>query len=272
MYLVFDIGGTNMRVAVSADGKTLAGSQIVPTPKNFSQGIQTLKQIADKLSDNEQITNIAGGVAGPLDRNKSMLVRSPHLGGWMQKPLKEELENLFGCPVTLENDTVMGGIGEATKGAGTGEGIVAYLAIGTGVGGARIVDGKLDRNALGFEPGHQIIKADGNQCACGGKGHLEAYVGGLYIEKMNHLKGEEINDPQIWDQVARNLAYGLTNIAVLWSPDMIILGGSVTQSIPLLKVQKYFGQFLTIFPQAPQVVKATLGDDAGLYGALTFLK
>lgn len=271
MYLVFDIGGTNMRVAVSADGQEITQSKIVPTPKDFEQGIQTLKQVSDELSGGEKITGIAGGIAGPLDKEKTMLVASPHISGWIQKPLKLELEKTFGCEVKLENDADLGGLGEATKGAGVGKNIVTFLTISTGVGGVRIVNGKIDENVLGFEPGHQIIVPDGNPCNCGGKGHLEAYVGGFYLEKKYQQKPEDIKDPQIWDEVAKYLSIGLNNTIVHWSPDIVVLGGSVMKSLSLDMVTTHLKNELKIFPQAPQIVLATLGHDAGLYGALHLL-
>lgn len=272
MHLVFDIGGTNMRVAVSADGEGILQSKIVSTPEDFNQGIQTLKQIADELSEGEKITGVAGGIAGPLDQEKIGLAKSPHIPGWVGKPLRPELEKLFNCQVILENDTSVGGIGEATKGAGAGKKVVAYLALGTGVGGKRIVNGKISDDSFNFEPGHQIIKPEGEICNCGGYGHLEVYVGGAYFPKIYHQNGEEINNSKIWDEIAKNLAIGLTNTVVLWNPDIIVLGGSVSQSTPLEKVQAYLNEFVKIYPQVPQVVKGTLGDDAGLYGALQLLK
>ncbi len=178
MYLLFDIGGTNMRVAVSSDGKEILHSKIIPTPKDCEQGIQAFKQIAEELGKGEKITGIAGGIAGPLDGDKTMLLASPHISGWIQKPLKNELEKIFGCKVILENDTTTGGIGETVKGAGKGYSVVAYIAIGTGIGGKRVVDGKIYKDSFNFEPGHQIIVPDGNLCKCGGKGHLESYVSG----------------------------------------------------------------------------------------------
>ncbi len=272
MYFIFDIGGTNLRVGISSDKKTLDKTKVLPTPESFEQGIQILKQSADELSKEEKIIGTAGGIAGPLDKEKTMLAASSHVKGWVQKPLKEELEKTFNCPVSLENDTAIEGLGEANFGAGKDKEIIAYITIGTGVGGMRIVNGSIDKNALGFEPGHQIIIPDGNLCACGGKGHLEAYVAGSYLEKIYGQKGKDIKDPAIWDQIARYLAIGLTNTAVHWSPEIIILGGSVSKSLPLEKVKAYLKEFLTVFPQAPEVTLATLGHDAGLYGALELLK
>lgn len=271
MYFVFDIGGTNMRVAVSADGETITKSKILPTSQDFEQGIQTLKQAANELSGGEKITGVAGGVAIILDKNKTMAVRSTHLKDWINKPLKATLERLFEAPAHIENDSHIAGLGEATHGAGVGKNIVAFINIGTGIGGVRIVNGKIDQNASGFEPGHQIIVVDGEPCDCGGVGHFESYVAGRYLEKMYHQKGENITDPAVWDKVSRYLAIALNNTVVHWSPNIIVLGGSVSKSIPLEKTLTYLKVYLTIFPELPQIVKATLGQDAGLYGALHLL-
>ncbi len=263
MYLVFDIGGTNTRLAASSDGKTLGDVKSISTPKDFDQGITIIKKTADELTGGEKIESVAGGVAGPLDKNKTMLVSSPHIGGWVNKPFKKELEKVFNAKVYLENDASLAALGEAIFGAGQGKKIVAYLTISTGVGGGRVVNGKIDDKALGFEPGHQIIIPDGNPCNCGGKGHLEAYIGGAYRKGDFSLEN--------WDEIAKYLAIGLNNVAVFWSPDIIVLGGSVMQSIKLDKLKAYLKEVLTIFPNQPEITLSKLGYSAGLYGAMEYL-
>lgn len=270
MYLEFDIGGSNIRIGISADGQNIT-SKVFPLDPNFEQGMKIFKQAAAELSGGEKIQAAAGGIAGPLDKEKTMLSASPNIPGWVNRPLKDRLQEIFNCPVILENDSALVSLGEATKGPGANHKIVACLALGTGVGGARIVNGKIDESSLGFEPGHQIIVIDGDKCNCGGKGHLEAYIGGNYIQRKYNQKAEDIKDPAIWDEVTKYLANGLNNAAVYWSPGIIILAGSVTQSVPLEKVNRYFRQFCTIFPSPPEVVKGTLGDNAGLYGALALI-
>lgn len=271
MYLLFDIGGTNMRLAVSSDGKTLANTKTVPTPQDFKQGLQDFKNIADELSRGEKIETVAGGIAGPLDKNKTMLVTSPHIGGWVNKSLTDELKYIFKVDVKLENDADIAALGEATSGAGVGKKIVGYLTVSTGVGGGRVVNGKIDQNTLGFEPGHQIIFPDGDPCNCGGKGHLESYVSGTAIERIYGKAGQDLDDPKAWDKVAKNLAIGLNNVSVFWSPDVIILGGSVMKSISLESIRSYLKKYVTIFPAPPEVEIAKLGDPAGLYGALALV-
>lgn len=272
MFLLFDIGGTNMRVAVSNDGQNITASKIIAKPEDFSDGIAALKEVAEELSKNTKFDGIAGGIAGVLDKEKTQLIQSSHIMEWVGNPLKQELEKVFGCKALLENDADIEGLGEATRGAGKGNRIVAHITLGTGVGGVRIIDGKIDQNSLGFEPGHQIIVPDGDPCNCGGEGHLEVYVAGSYVEQTYGQKGEHITDPKVWERISRYLAIGLVNTAVHWSPDVITLGGNAVLSVPLEQVQAYFNELLTIFPTAPQILKSTLNDDAGLYGALELLK
>lgn len=271
MYLLFDIGGTNMRFAVSRDGKKLDESRIVDTPKDFNDGVLCFQKLAKELSGGEKITAVAGGIAGPLDKEKTKLINSPNIGGWSNKPLKAELEKVIGAPVYVENDTVLFGLGEANFGNIKDYSIAAYITIGTGVGGARIVDCSVDRSALGFELGHQVIKFEGLPCPCGGFGHLEAYVSGGSIERRYGKKAYEIDDPRIWDSLSRELAYGLNNTIVTWSPDVIVLGGSVMQKYPMDRIRFHLDDILTIFPEAPPLKEASLGDLGGLYGGMILL-
>lgn len=261
-----------MRMAVSADGKSIQASKIVPTPSDFEQGIRILKQTALELSGGEKIIGVAGGIAGTLNQGKSMLTSSPHIKGWIMKPFKSELEKIFGCEVILENDACLAGLGEAVKGSGAGKKIVAYITIGTGVGGARIVEGSIDKNILGFEPGHQVIIPDGNLCNCGGNGHLETYVGGFYIERDYGQKAQDLKDEEVWDKIAKYLSIGINNVIVHWSPDIVVLGGSVMKTLPVDKVKTGLLKELRIFPQIPEIAPAALGDDAGLCGALALFK
>ena len=150
--------------------------------------------------------------------------------------------------------------------------IVAFFNIGTGIGGIRIVNGKMDHGYLTFEPGHQIIVADGKPCDCGGFGHFESYVGGSGIEKIYHQWGENITDPAIWDEISRYLAMALNNTIVHWSPDIVVLGGSVVKSIPIGNTKKHLSNMLKALAGIPDIVPAKLGNDSGLYGALELLK
>ncbi|MDO8619296.1 MAG: ROK family protein [Candidatus Daviesbacteria bacterium] len=271
MYLVFDIGGTNTRIATSQDGQALGNQKTFFTPQDFEEGIELFQKTALELTKGERISVAAGAVRSPLNKNKSFFVNNSILPNWINQPLKERLQQSLSTSVFLENDAALAGLGEASFGAGKGYKIVAYITVSTGVGGARIVDGKVDTNSLGFEPGHQIIVMDGELCGCGGKGHLEGYISGSAIEKKFGQKPEDIKDPVVWDEVIKTLAVGLNNTIVHWSPDIIILGGGVTNSLPIEKVEEALKKTVTVFTKVPDIKKASLGDDSGLLGALKYI-
>src|SRR3989344_5345381 len=176
MHILFDIGGTKMRVAASRDGRGLDEVRVEKTiPYDFEEGMRVFESLVTDVAGGESITHVVGGIAGALNREKTHLVNSPNIGGWVHKPLKEVLETRFKAKVFLENDTALVGLGEAVHGAGKGFSIVAYITVSTGVGGVRVVDGAIDKNIFGFEPGHHIIDmgADMTCLGCNTKGDLE---------------------------------------------------------------------------------------------------
>ena len=269
MFLVFDIGGSKIRLALAEDGEKLGEIKIIETPQNFKEGVGLLTKATLEIAQGIKINKISGGIAGVLDNEHTKLINSGNLSDWVQKSLKLELENTLQAPVYLENDAALGGLGEAHRGAGRNKKIVAYVTIGTGVGGVRIVDGKIDEKSMGFEPGHQIINFDNE-----GPRYLENYISGSALKKKYGKKPEDINNLEIWDEAARYLAYGLNNTILHWSPDIVVLGGSMVKStgIPLEKIRTYLRSSLNIFPYIPQVEKSTLGDTSTLEGALVYLK
>jgi predicted NBD/HSP70 family sugar kinase len=266
MFIVFDIGGTNTRVASSEDGKTLSTPIIYSTPQDFSQGIDLLVENAQKLAGNTAITAVAGGAPGPMDKGHTQILKAPNMPSWNNQPLQKELEQRLSAPVRLENDTAMWGLGEATTGAE--EDIVVYMTVSTGVGGTRIVHGHIDTSAYGFEPGHQTIDPNGPVCGCGGKGHLEAFIGGSAMEKRYGKPPKELRDPELWENTAQTLAVGLLNVSVFWSPNTIILGGSMMKDIPVDRVQFHMQSLNHILPELPTIRRSQLGDMGGLMGAL----
>lgn len=267
MYFLFDIGGTNMRIAVSKDGKHIGEPKKIPTPQDFNEGVRQIAVIAAELSEGGKIESAAGGIAGPLNRQKTTLANSPNLPGWVGKPLAEELSRAIGAPVYVENDTALVGLGEAVAGAARGHAIAAYITVSTGVGGVRIVDGAIDRSAMGFEMGHQIIDANGKT--------LEDRISGSAFEKRYGKKPYEVTAADAWEEAARVLAVGLHNTMVYWSPDIIVLGGPMiigNPAIPLERAREHLRNMMRIFPVFAEIKKAELGDTGGLHGALELLR
>lgn len=264
MYLLFDIGGTHTRFALSHDHQSISEVKIIDTPKNYFDVINTYKIVVTDLIKGEKITGMCGGVPGVLDDQKGVLVSAPHLPDWIQKPFKDEFQRALEAPLFLENDAALAGLGEAVYGAGQGKSIVAYLTVSTGVGGVRVVDGKIDKSAYNFEPGHQIVDLENML-------QLEDLISGTALGNRYHQKPEEITDEQVWNEVAKHLAVGLHNTTVYWSPHIIVLGGSVSKSLPIEKAQEYFKEYAKLYPALPEVQKSKLIDISGLYGALASL-
>ncbi len=281
MYLVFDIGGTKMRLAVSPDGANLSQPVVMQTPDTFEEGMKRFEEMCNSVAQGITIKKVAGGMTGVFSRRRHELLMSPHLPKWSGNPVKHRLEQITGAEVHFENDTAMVGLGEALLGAGRGYDIVAYITISTGVGGSRIVNGKIDASTMNFEPGHQIIDADGSMMPEArafedGKslGHWESMISGTALEMRYNMHPSKIVDEKVWEQQARLVAYGLNNVIVHWSPDVVVLGGGMMKS-PGLRVdgiKKHLDTTLKIYPVRPDLKKAELGDFGGLYGALKYLQ
>lgn len=244
MYLLFDIGGTHTRIAKS-DGENILDYAVVSTPQDFNEAILLLKQNAKQIVNGQNIDKACGGIACTLNGDKSVCTVAANLPGWSGKSIKSRFEEALGAPVYLQNDAALGALGEATFGAGKNYKRVGFLTIGTGVGGALIVDGKLDEESAGFEPGHNIF-IEGKE--------LEDLISGPAI------KGKYGNSPN-WDEICKYLEIGLKSLLEKWSPDVFILGGGVLDSLPMDKIDIGI-----------PIVKASLKDKSGLYGALWYLK
>ena len=271
MYLVFDTGGTKMRLAFSPDGTSLNDPVIFETPRQFTDAMSKVEEIVPKLTAGAKLKGVAGGMPGAMNQDRSVVLNSPNLPGWSNKPLKKELERITKSKVHIENDTAMVGLGEVDRGAGCGFGIAVYLTVSTGVGGTRIVDGRIDRSTYGFEPGWQIINMNGFEAGAEDSPYLEKIISGSAMEKKFGKSPKDIDNPDVWDMEAKRLAYGLNNVVVMWSPQCIVIGGSMMKDIPLDKTQQYLKEVHHIFPSLPEIRLAQLGDLGGLYGALAYL-
>ena len=275
MYIVFDIGGTKTRVARSADLVTLDAIQKFETPSSYREGMLMLQDVIDTLSDKKKISSIAGGIRGPLNHEKTGIVSESKLFDWVGRSIVGDLKQQYGCAVFLENDTAVVGLGEVIFGAGKGHPIVAYHTVSTGVGGARFVHGQIDMVSVGFEPGHQILDVDQTVLGRTVLPTLENLVSGSALEKRRGVKPYEISqDDHVWEELAEFLAYGLKNTIVYWSPDAIVLGGSMIVGDPRIRladIQKATENALSGLMPCPPILDATLKDDGGLYGAMALI-
>ena len=260
---------------MSEDLETFADVESFKTPAKFEEGIEKITAAISKLTD-KKITAIAGGLRGRLTEDKTGIENDVILTKWAGKNVVKKLKQFADVPVFIENDTAIAGVGEAVFGAGRGSEIVAYHTISTGVGGVKIEDGEIDHASSGFEPGHQILDIDRTVLGEDITPTLENLVSGTAVGERFGVKAYEIPQSDIvWDELAEYLAQGLRNTILYWSPDVIVLGGSMIVGDPAISVdaiRKYTVEVIDGFVETPLIAKAELGDHAGLFGAMAILK
>ena len=270
--IVFDIGGTKTRVAISTDGEQLGAVESFHTPAEPKKGIAQILVVAETLLAGAAPTAFAGGIRGVLNEENTGIEHDEILSGWVGFNVVAALQKAFAVPVVLENDAALAGLGEAVYGAGQGIDILVYHTISTGVGGVRIHDGVIDASSAGFEPGHQVLDIDRTILGEDIVPTLENLVSGAALEARLGIKPYDIpQEDVIWDELAGYLAQGLRNTVLYWSPEAIVLGGSMMigdPKIPLEAVRKATVAVLDSFVPCPFITTAKLGDEAGLYGAL----
>jgi predicted NBD/HSP70 family sugar kinase len=274
MDFVFDAGGTNIRFGASHNGRTLLRTTLLPVPKSYKAALSTFQDAAKEMCGEKRITRICGGVAGPLHPKKTHLMQSTHLPTWARQPLKHDLERIFRCPVCLENDCALVALGEATQRAMKRYSIVAYIGIGTGIGGARIVDGMIDSHVVGFEPGHHIMHLSATTRAHPSPhaGDWETLVSGSAIFARYGVQAHAITKQAVWKEMASLVAVGLVNVTMFWSPEVMILGGSLMKRLPLALIRREYAARQKVVPLLPAIRRARLGDFGGLIGALRLLQ
>jgi glucokinase len=273
-YVLFDIGGTTTRVTVSEDLKSFEKPIRFTTPMNFKEGIEKIVEAVGKLTDKD-IRGAAGAVRGMLSEDRGMIAHDLVLERWVEEPLKETLAKKLNTKVIIENDAALAGLGEAHFGAGKDAKIMVYHTISTGVGGAKIENGSIDSYHLGFEPGKQVLDIDRTILGEDILPTLENLVSGAAIEERTGMKPYDIDqDDALWDQLANYLAHGLRNTIYYWSPDTIVLGGSMITGdpkIPIENIRRHTALVLGEDMEVPDIKAAALTDDSGLYGAMALL-
>lgn len=275
-YVLFDIGGAKTKITTSEDQITFGKVIQFPTPPTFEEGMSTIIESVNEIKGKSKIKGLAGGVRGLLNEDKTEIDNDTILKAWAKKPLTEKLSKQFKAPVYLENDTALAGLGEATQGAGESTDIVAYHSISSGVGGVRIEHGIIDEASTGFQPGHQVLDIDRTILGDEISPTLENLISGTGVE--TRLGTNPIDIPQsdvIWDELAEYLAQGLRNTILYWSPDVIVLGGSMILGDPKIeieKIRKYTVEVLDGFTASPFITTGSLKDEACLYGAMTMMK
>ena len=284
MYKIgIDLGGTKIEAVLLDENLNVLEKKRIPTPQNnYQEIINSISSLVLEISVN--ISDFSLGICTPGAISKQTgLIKNSNTQCLIGKSLKEDLENKLGKKTLMENDANCFAMAEAKMGAASGFGVVFGVIMGTGVGGGIVIDGKLHlgRTNIGGEWGHHTLHRDGNFCYCGKTGCVETYISGPSLEKQwTNLTGKSQTLPEIlsnlnneigqkWkDEFIENFGYGLANVIDILDPDVIVLGGGLS-NIDFLYTEGKKSVYSKVFSDSVDtpILKNKLGDSAGVYGA-----
>ncbi|OUJ24496.1 ROK family protein [Corynebacterium kefirresidentii] len=289
----FDVGGTNVRGGViTREGEILA-SRTVPTSMDAEQLETDIVGIVEELRAEYAVDAVGLALAGFLDPSCQVVRFAPHLP-WRQAHVQESLSRKLDMHVRLEHDANSAAWGEWRFGAGRGAEDWVFFAVGTGIGATLMTHDTIYRGAFGTAPefGHIVVSPNGRQCSCGKRGCLERYASGTALpdtcaDLREHYEtslpteptGKEITqaarrgDPlavAVMEDFSRWLGQGLSIVADVLDPELIVLGGGVSQDADLYLegATKAMGQDIVGAGHRPlaRVATAELGSAAGMIG------
>lgn len=272
MYIVADIGSTNTRIAGSRGDDQLTEPVIVPTPLSYTDGLAHIIATARAIVGGEKIESVAIGLPARLNPDRRSIFKVRYLPDWDGKEIAKDIESALSAPVLLENDTMQVGLGEAVYGAGKGASIVVYMTVSTGVNAVRIVNGIIEPYAYGYETGFQYIQSGEDNKDLVALGSLIA--GSAVCKRFNVASPRDLDkDHPVWEEMARYAAIGLHNTVVHWSPERVVLGGSMFKEVGISveRVEAHLRDIMQAFPTIPEIKRSGLGDIGGLYGGLARL-
>ncbi|HUP36016.1 MAG TPA: ROK family protein [Candidatus Limnocylindria bacterium] len=261
MTIGVDVGGTTVAAGlVASDGRVLEHHQAPTHARGPGTALETIGELLERLFEQARargvrVTGVGVGVPGIVDAERGTvgvdIHYAPELAG---APLGRMLGDRLGVPVFVDNDVNAVALGEWTWGAGRGTRSLVVLALGTGVGGGIILDGRLHRGQAGFggELGHVPIDFDGPPCVCGGRGCLKAYVSGTDIAlRAGARLGRAVGAVEVFrlaadgdaaagaivEDVCTALGAGLAIIVNGLNPERVLLAGSVAKSLRPLEAR-----------------------------------
>jgi glucokinase len=304
-----DLGGTKINTAlVDGSGTIIAHDYRETQAAEGQQAVLNRMLVASRRmkfqAEAAGTPAVAVGIGspGPLDVRQGMVLNPPNLPGWNGVPLRRLIEEGLGLPAFLENDANAAALGEHCFGAGRGVAHMIYVTASTGIGGGFILSGELYHGAGGMagEIGHMTILPNGPLCGCGNRGCLEALASGRAIaqrarERVSRAAPTRMADlaegdperitaelvaeaarqgdkeaQEILGEAMSYLGIGMANLVNLLNPQLIVIGGGLTNLGQALfdTVRRAIGRHAFIGPaQAVRVVPAELADNVGVLGA-----
>jgi predicted NBD/HSP70 family sugar kinase len=274
IYIGLDIGGTKLMVAAADGTGAILRRTRDATPLDLQAGLDLLNRMIAEVAAGQPIAAIGAAIGGPLDAERG-IVSPLHQPQWRDVPLKALMERRWGCRLFVDVDTNIAAVGEYVAG-GVGSRRFLYITLSTGMGGGYLIDGNIYRGMQDAHPeiGHQAINfrcayPERVACECGAPDCLEALISGNGIRRIYGKPAEQLDD-QEWAEVAYNLGQGLRNLAAIYLPDLVVLGGGVAVGGGdrlIATARRVMTERLRLVP-APEVRLSGLGYDTALRGAL----
>ena len=280
-----DLGGTKIEgILVDENYQTITRKRI---PTNQEEGynsiLESIKSLVFELvqkSDEKVSIGICTPGALSLDSGS---IKNSNTQCLIGKDIQNDLKNILNQEVSIENDANCFALAESKLGAGKNSNLVFGVIMGTGVGGGMIINGKIHhgRNNIAGEWGHHCLRNGGNICYCGNMGCVETYISGPALEKnWSQLSGLNQSLPEIIENTNNqyfdnwkktfldNFALSFSNVIDILDPDMIVLGGGVS-NIDFLYNEGKNAIYEKVFSDRidTPIVKNELGDSAGVFGA-----
>jgi glucokinase len=307
-----DVGGTRIKAGLVDETGRIVHAARHDTPDRTTQPKVVEDAVVDAVTEllarpeaaEQGVVGVGIGAAGFVAAERGTVVFAPHLS-WRDEPLQEKVAARLGVPVVVDNDANAAAWAEHRFGAARGESHLLMVTLGTGIGGALLVDGALERGRHGLagEFGHMVVVPDGRRCECGNRGCWEQYASGAVLRRdalelleagstfagdllrrcggrPELIQGEDVTqaaregDPvavELVGEVGRWLGIGLANLVAALDPGTVVVGGGASEAGDLLLVpaREALARHLAGrgHRPVPPVRAAALGVSAGLVGA-----
>jgi len=255
MFLGIDWGGTYIKAGVTDNRGKLLFKKVFFSPR-FKEESVFINKVEELIhfAGPKHIAAVGIGAPGIIDTKEGFIYYLPNIPGWQNYPLKKVLGKKLNIPVAVDNDANVFALAEARMGSAKGAKRAIFLTLGTGLGGAVIINGNiLEGRTSASELGHVPISLKGSRCSCGGTGCIETFIGNKYLVSRykrikkkknlnievkdifnNALKGEK-EALTVWEDFSYALGMFLSGMINVFNPEKIIFGGGVSGAFRVFK-------------------------------------
>ena len=278
-----DLGGTKIEGIILDESFKIIDRKRLPAPyDDYKEIVNCIIGLVNELKIKATDVTIGIGTPGTISKH-SGLIKNSNTQCLIGMPLKEDLEKALGQSISMENDANCFALAESKMGAGKNFEIVFGVIMGTGVGGGIVMNGKVHRGRTNIagDWGHHTLHHNGNKCYCGKNGCVETYISGPALEKRwKELTGKsesltqiihqlDVGNAKHWkNEFLENFGIALANVIDILDPDVIVLGGGVSNISFLYDEGKtvVYEKVFSDIVDTP-ILKNHLGDSAGVFGA-----